>query len=138
VKNARILHERMPTREQFNCWFATLEKQLKWQQLKPSQIHNMDESGVDGRKVNMRVIGLPGHRGSSPSIILSAFREHLTMVVTCCADGSHHPVMWLTKGLRQPTTFMKNIMLNGSTPNAVLRATRKYSDIFIKIYHSIE
>jgi hypothetical protein len=90
VRNARLIHERMPTRATFDRWYASLEASVDIRhvaQSAPHRLWNMDETGRDGRKVNMRVVGRRGRRGQKPGIIRSVFREHLTLIACFCADG---------------------------------------------------
>jgi hypothetical protein len=101
VRNARFLHSRLPTRDQFNKWFNTLNFQFDMRNVDPSQLHNMDESWFDGRIEDVRVVGPRGKRGHVSSITKHSLRDHITLVVTCCADGSSHPIMWLWKAQRQ-------------------------------------
>jgi len=129
VRNARKLHDRLPSRAMFDAWFKSLDDSVDFRHLAatdPGCLWNMDETGRDGRKVNMRVIAVPGQRGARPNLISPAFRDHYTLIVTTNAKGEGSPVMWIIKGNAQPSPQRKSEMLFGCTSGAIIWATRNH------------
>ena len=85
----------------------------------------MDETGREGRTYKMRVLVPRGKRGANATLAMEGHRNHYTLIVTVCADGSHAPVVWLIAGAdgSQPTLKTRARLLDGSTPGAVVAAT---------------
>jgi len=80
-------------------FFEKLVKIIEIYQLKPDQIHNMDESFVDLR-IGGKVLVLKGSHYYQE--IKSQGKEHITLVSTISANGKAMKHILITKGLSVP------------------------------------
>ena len=86
---------------------------------------NVDESGLDGRSpfTSVRVVGKKGANGKKKQgVVATSHRDHYTLVVAVCSDGSHCPVTWITKttGGQAPSARVAERLMEGCTPGAQL------------------
>ncbi len=88
---------------------------------------NYDESGIDGRSPfsGVRVIARRGRHGARAGVVVKAHRDHYTLCVAVCSDGSHSPVAWIcaTDNGSTPSTAVSTVMMMGCTAGARLFGT---------------
>ncbi|XP_053381964.1 uncharacterized protein LOC128549365 [Mercenaria mercenaria] len=87
---------RMSNQETMNGWFELLRNVLETNQLKESQIYNVDESGWSGKeKPKIKVLGPKQTHTFSAKNVTSG---HVTANICICADGKILPTMVIFKG----------------------------------------
>lgn len=87
-------------------FYDTLEKIIEDKGLtnKPESIFNMDESGFPTDPSKTKTIGTIGQK--TINITHGCNRENITVLATCCADGSSHPPLIVFKGKKLQSTWM--------------------------------
>jgi hypothetical protein len=97
VRRHRRVNPLIPDITQMNDWFKNYKETLAHFKINdPSQVYNMDETGMDGRPGRQqRVIGISKDR---PPLRAKEFRDHFTVIGCVRADGICLPPYWITKG----------------------------------------
>lgn len=79
---------------------------------KPSSIFNMDETGFPTDPSKAKTIGTKGVK--TVRITHGANRENITVLATCCADGTALPPLIVFKGKKMQTTWRGDNALPGT------------------------
>jgi hypothetical protein len=112
-----------------SAWFRLVEETTVQYSVKPSDIHNFDETGFQMGVASSSKVITGSERRTRPELVQPGDREWVTVIQSICADGSYTPPFIIYKGRVHisawyeeasiPRNWKLSVSENGWTNNAL-------------------
>jgi hypothetical protein len=129
-KHVKRVDPKRPTRVEYDEWLSDLTLLIAKHRITIDRLYNADESGIDRRYGSRAYVVVPKGKGNVGSTIGTSFREHVTVVVTICANGTFLPPTWIAQGKGHISYKVAQQMLKGSMDgSAIVQTVKGWIDI---------
>ncbi len=124
-KHIKKVDPKRPTRSEYDEWIHNLTMTIINNHITIDRLYNADESGIDRRYGSRAYVVVQKGKQQVGTTIATTFREHVTVVVSVCANGTFLPPTWIAQGKGNLSFAMAQKMLTGTLPGSSITQTRK-------------
>jgi hypothetical protein len=122
-KHVKRVEPGRPTRAEYEEWLGKLTMLIAEKGLRPNRIFNADESGLDRRYGKRAYVVVEKNKKATMVAAKNTIKDHVTVIATICANGTHLPSLWITKGDGEIKDKHAQEMLDGTMPGSCVVAT---------------